>query len=148
MEVKVWSTCILPLSSEITDKTNIGIHHRHLLNVFRIALLWGEWEEVGLYLWMKSLFTLIPSHQRGHFNWHKITCLSINTPQYGTVRYFAGTGNVDYQWKNENFSLVMVLNLLSGLLECTNMDTDSFLPFPEMCPLPAFFPCIFFYSSE
>ena len=127
-----------------------GIHHRHLINVIRIALLWGEWEEEGLYLWMQSFFTPIPSHERRHFNWCKTTCLRINMPQHKTVRswYFAGIWNVGYQWKNENFSLVMLLKLLSELLECANMDTDSFLPFPEIYPFPGIFPCIFFYSSE
>lgn len=71
-------------------------------------------------------------------------------PQYKTVRswYFAGIGNVEYEWKIENFSLVMLLKLLSGLLECVNMDIDSFLLFPEIYPFPVISPCFFFYSSE
>lgn len=74
----------------------------------------------------------------------------MNVPQYKTVRswYFVGIGNVGYRWKNGKFSFVMLLKLLSGLLECANVDTDSFLLFPEMYPFPVIFPCIIFYSSE
>lgn len=93
-----------------------------------LEMLYCRENEEGLYLWMQSFFTLILSHQRGHFNWHKTTCLSINTPQDKTVKSwcFASIGNVWYQWKNENFSLKILLKLLSGLPECANLDNDFF----------------------
>lgn len=84
MEVKLWSTCILPVSSEIRDKTNIEIHHRHLLDDIRIALLWWEWKGRD-YISIQSLFILIPSHQGGYFNWHKITFLGKYVPQCKTI---------------------------------------------------------------
>lgn len=107
-----------------------------------LKLIYCRENEEGLYLWMQSLFIQFPSHPRDHFNWQKTSRLSRNMPQYKAVRpwYFAGIGNVGYQWKNESFSSVMLLKLLSGILEYSNIDTDSFLPLPEIYPFPAISP--------